>query len=194
VIDQLRGYLNRPIRDSERRGLFAAAAAVMVAAAVLLTVAAGEEGAEPVKRHVIRSAVAAPPPPERRADPAQLPVPSEEGPRAVADQPARKQIAAAKRATRAFLAGYLPYTYGRAGPRAIRLATAELRRALGARRPRVPAAERRRRAEIEAVTVQGGSPRRVGMLALVDDGRRRYSVRLALARYSGGWKVTEVGS
>jgi hypothetical protein len=34
----------------------------------------------------------------------------------------------------------------------------------------------------------------MGMLALVDDGRRRYSVQLALARYPGGWKVTEVGS
>jgi hypothetical protein len=33
----------------------------------------------------------------------------------------------------------------------------------------------------------------MGMLALVEDGRRRYSVQLALARYPRGWKVTEVG-
>jgi hypothetical protein len=193
VIDRLRSYLNRPIRDSERPRLFAAAASVIVAAALLLTVAGGDRTDEPAARHTRGPLAVAPPPTERIADPAGLPVPSEEGRRPASEQPAQKQIAAAKRAMRAFLAGYLPYTYGRRRASAITYATAELRRALGSRRPRVPAAERRRRVEVEALTVQGASPRRVGMLALVDDGRRRYSVELALARYPSGWKVTEVG-
>jgi hypothetical protein len=193
VIDRLRSYLNRPIRDSERPRLFAAAAAVIVAAALLLSVASGDRADEPAARHARAPVAAAPPPTERIADPARLPVPSEEGRRPVSERPAQEQIAAAKRAARAFLAGYLPYTYGRGRASAIPYATADLRRALGLRRPRVPTAERRRRVEVEALTVQGASPRRVGMLALVDDGRRRYSVQLALARYPGGWKVTEVG-
>jgi len=50
VIDLLRAYLNRPIRDAERHRLFVVAAAVIVGAAVLLTVAAGDEGAEPAER------------------------------------------------------------------------------------------------------------------------------------------------
>jgi hypothetical protein len=131
VIDRLRAYLNRPIRDSERRRLFAVAAAVIVAAAVGLTLAAGDEGAQPTaptKPRTTRPVAAAPPPTELPDEPAQLPVPSEEGPRPVSEQPARTQIAAAKRATRAFLAGYLPYTYGRARAAGIPGATAELRR------------------------------------------------------------------
>lgn len=194
MIGRLRSFLNRPISDSERPRLFAAAAAVIVAAAVLLTVGGGDEGAAPAERRDARPVIAVPPPTEPPEDPARLPMPSEEGPRPASEQPTRRQVAMAKRVTRAFLDGYLPYTYGRARASAIQHATAELRRALDARRPRVPAAERRRPVEVEALTVQGGSPRRMGMLALVDDGRRRYSVQLALARYSGGWKVTEVGS
>lgn len=196
MIDRLRGYINRPIRDCERRRLFAVAAAVIVAAAIALTLPARDEGARPAspaEREAAAPQVAPPAPTEPPVDPAELPVPSEEGPRPVREQPAQNQIAAAKRATRAFLARYLPYTYGRGRARSLRRATPELRRALAARRPRVPAAERRRRVQIEALTVQGGSPRRMGMLALVDDGRRRYGVRLALARFPGGWKVTEVG-
>lgn len=196
MIDRLRVLLNRPIADSERPRLFVIAAGIVLVAAVGLSLTSGgrEERSGAARTPAVNeSRAAAPPPVEAPADPAALPVPSEEGPGARGAQPSRTQVTAAKRNARRFLDGYLPYNYGRGGAREIEAATVELRRALAADRPRVPATERRRRARIETLQVDGASPRRAGVLALVDDGRRRYSVRLQLARYGSNWKVTSVG-
>jgi len=52
---------------------------------------------------------------------------------------ARDEARRAKAAARAFLDGYLPYSYGRAGARDVRVATARLVRALTKAPARVPA-------------------------------------------------------
>ena len=61
-------------------------------------------------------------------------------------------------------------------------------------RPRVPARERRRRPRVVLVQSNGVSHLRADLVALVDDGARRYTVPLELARARAGWRVTAVGS
>ena len=196
MIDRLRALLNRPIGDAERPRLFALAAAVVVTGAVLLALTGGGSdratGDGPAAPDLNASNGAAPPVPRPR-DPAELPVPSEEGRRSKADQASPREIANAKAAAERFLAGYLPYTYGRGRAHNLPAATDELRRALAGARPRVPRSERGRPAEVVTLQIAGAGPSRMGMLALVDDGRRSYTVHMALARYGGDWKVTEVG-
>ena len=101
---------------------------------------------------------------------------------------------AAQRAARRFLAGYLPYTYGRRSPDRIAAATAALVRQLDNERPRVPARERGRRARVVLVQADAAGPVRAEATALVSDGARRYTVPLKLARQRSGWKVTDVES
>lgn len=196
MIDRLRALLNRPIQDADRLRLFALAAAVVAAGAVLLALSGRDGHVARDDRRATRDAEltgrAEPPLPSPR-DPAELPVPSEEGRRPKEDQASRREIARAKDATQRFLAAYLPYTYGRGRAGELPAATDELRTALADARPRVPARERGRSARVAALQVAGAGPRRLGMLALVDDARRSYTVRLALARYGSDWKVTEVG-
>jgi hypothetical protein len=99
-----------------------------------------------------------------------------------------------KRAARRFLAGYLPYAYGRASVGEIRAVSDRLRRRLARDRPRVWARERRRRPRTELLQAEGVSRRHAHVAALVSDGARRYTVPLELERSSAGWTVTDVGS
>lgn len=196
MIDHLRALLNRPIADADRPRLFVAAATIILVAALVLALTSGgrdDPRGKTAQPTASEPRAPAPPPVDEPTDSAALPVPSEEGEREEGAEPSRAQLAAAKRSARRFLDGYLAYTYGRADPRGIEAATAELRRALAADRPRVPATERRRRAEVETLQVDGANARRAGVLALVDDGRRRYSVRVQLARHGSEWRVTGVG-
>jgi hypothetical protein len=181
MIDRLRAFLNRPLRDSDRPRLFAMAVAVIVAVAAAFALL---DDAGPTRAAA---------PPERRAaapePPAFLPEPPAERPTPPAT---RADIVHIKRAVRRFLGGYLPYTYG--ADRTIQGATAELRRRLARERPRVPAAERRRRPRLEHLQTEGATRRRAEAIAIVSDGARRYTVPLALSRTPAGWRVTSVGS
>jgi hypothetical protein len=58
----------------------------------------------------------------------------------------------------------------------------------------VPRREGDRRARVLLVHADGAGRQRAGMVALVSDGERRYTVRLELERRSAGWTVTSVGS
>jgi hypothetical protein len=127
-------------------------------------------------------------------DAASFEAPSEEGHPRQDLRGSRAEVASAKAAAQRFLAGYLPYSYGERGARRIPAATAELRRQLAANRPRVPARERRRRPRVVLVQSNGVSHVRADLVALVDDGARRYTVPLELAREKAGWRVTAVGS
>jgi hypothetical protein len=53
----------------------------------------------------------------------------------------------------------------------------------------VPRAEARRRARVLLLHAEGA-----GIVALVSDGARRYTVALELARTDAGWRVVDVGS
>ena len=110
-------------------------------------------------------------------------------PPAVAPRKARAATAAA----RAFLAGYLPYSYGRAQARRIRAAATSLLRELEASPPRVPASVARARPQLISVRAEaatGGS--NVDVVAVVEDGRRRYHIPLAVRDTGRRWIVTAI--
>jgi len=110
-------------------------------------------------------------------------------PPAVAPREARAAMAAA----RAFLAGYLPYSYGRADARRIRAAAGSLLRELEASPPRVPVTVARARPRLISVRAQAATGGfEVNVLAVVDDGQRRYSIPLAVRDAGRRWVVTAI--
>ena len=191
MIDRLRAWLNQPLRDRDRWPLFMIAVIVVLAAAAALALLDGSD------RAPVRSAPAKPDAPARPAprEPAPasplLEAPSEEGSLDAAAAGSRSEITAARHAAHRFLRDYLPYTYGRRSSNKIALASSDLRERLTTHRPRVPARERNRRTHV--VLVQPNGRVRAGMIALIDDGARRYTVALELTRRRSGWLVTDVG-
>lgn len=170
------------------------AVTVVLAAATALALLDGSD------RAPVRSAPAKTDAPARRAprqpapvSPPALEAPSEEGRLDPAAAGSRSEIAAARRAAHRFLRDYLPYTYGRRSASEIALASSDLRERLTTHRPRVPARERNRRAHVVLVQPNGVGRVRAGMIALIDDGARRYTVALELTRRRSGWLVTDVG-
>lgn len=194
MIDRLIAWWNRPLDEAERRRMFAFAALALVALAVLLIARQQEE---PVAR---RAAAPAPPPPEAqppaRAVPAQGSEESGEEPDPQNDDryaPAPVDVADAKRAARRFLAGYLPYTYGRADAGMIRSADPALREELASQPPRVPpTVARRARPRVTTLQAETATRERASVLALVADGKRRYTIELELEREGREWRVADI--
>ena len=194
MVDQLRLLWNRPLADGDRRRLFTLAAAIIAAAAFIVALAAHPAG-KPTRESSRTRPATAPlltfsgaPAPIATATPA---APSEEG--LPSGSGSRRDVVSSRRVARAFLAGYLPYTYGRRSAQRITHASSALRRELLADRPRVPAAERRLQPRLELLQSDGVSHELARLHALVDDGRRRYLVALELARTPQGWIVTRAG-
>ena len=195
MLDRLRQLWNRPLRDGDRPRLFVTAVALIAASAAVLTQLDGPSPA-PRPHRAATSPVTKPQAPA--AAPAATPAmdrgePSEEGHRTLV-RPARTDVAASKRAARRFLAGYLPYTYGRVRARAIQSATGELQRQLVGQRLRVPAGERHRVPRLTLLQSNSVGHRHAELLALVDDGERRYTIALELIRTATGWRVTRAGA
>jgi hypothetical protein len=195
VVDRLRLLLNRPLPDTDRPRLFAIAVVVIVAAAALLALV---HAPTPPSRRA-RTMIAAPPAPASGALPTPIPTPSptppaasEEGRQAPSSTGSRADVTGAKRAAQRFLAGYLPYTYGRPGRMAA--ATSSLKRRLDQRRPRVPEHDRRLRPRLVLLQSDAVSHRRAQLLALIGDGAWRYTLHLELAHTAAGWFVTDVGA
>ena len=110
-------------------------------------------------------------------------------PPAVAPRKARAATAAA----RAFLAGYLPYSYDRSDAGQIRAAAWRLLRELQASPPRVRATVARARPRLISVRADATTgDLNIDVLAVVDDGRRRYSIPLAVRHAGRRWIVTAV--
>jgi hypothetical protein len=192
MIDTLRLFLTRPLADRDRARLFAIAAGVIAAAAGLLALL---DRPAPPQPAATGPPPAAPRPAATTAPPtAVIERPSEEGRPPAAAAASHAEVRAAKRAARLFLAGYLPYSYGRGPARAIAGASPPLLRRLAHERPRVPAAERRRRARLVLLHADGAGKRAAAVVALVADGARRYTLPLELERARVGWRVTRVGS
>lgn len=106
--------------------------------------------------------------------------------------PPRAEVMASKHAAGAFLAGYLPYSYGHRRGKRIPAASTGLRHELAAQPPRVPARERRRHARVVELQSDGVSHQHASVTALVDEGRRRYTIAIELARTRAGWVVTSL--
>jgi hypothetical protein len=99
----------------------------------------------------------------------------------------------ASTAARRFLAGYLPYSYGRRAATAIRSASPTLRRTLARDAPRVPPAlQKKARPRLRGIQVSGVSAGQVMMLARIDDGQSRYAALLTVQRRGHRWAVTQV--
>jgi hypothetical protein len=197
VIDRARMALNRPLEDGERPRLFAMAVATIVGGTLILTVI-GRAPARPAK-HVERRApvpAASPPAPPVVSSPVrvgQSAPPSEESEPNAGLEVSRSELRVVKRTARRFLLDYLPFTYGRGSARNIRAASARLRAELAASPPRVPPRERRDRPRVVMLQLDGAGRAWAGVVALVDDGARRYSVALTLARVGRAWQVTKAG-
>ena len=111
-------------------------------------------------------------------------------PPAVAPREARAATAAA----RAFLAGYLSYSYGRSDAGRIRAAASRLLSELEASPPRVPATVARARPRLITVRAEAATgDLDVDVLAVVEDGQRRYSIPLTVRHAGHRWLVTAVG-
>jgi hypothetical protein len=106
----------------------------------------------------------------------------------------RRAVRHASSAARRFLAGYLPYSYGRRDARTISSASPALRAMLARQAPRVPpalAAKARPRL-VGRPQVSGIAGGRVILLARIDDGQSRYAALLTVQRQGTRWAVSQV--
>jgi hypothetical protein len=92
-----------------------------------------------------------------------------------------------------FLAGYLPFAYGRGSALAIRGITPVLRGELLRRRARLTPVERHRRPRVMSLQTLGTTPAFVVATALIDDGGVTvYRLRFTLQREAARWAVSSV--
>jgi hypothetical protein len=99
----------------------------------------------------------------------------------------------ARRVAKRFLAGYLPFAYGRGSALAIRAATQALRRQLLSQRAQLTPVESRRRPRVVALQTIGTTPVFVVATAVIDDGGvATYRLRFTLSRSAGRWAVSSV--
>lgn len=107
----------------------------------------------------------------------------------------RRDADEAKRAARAFLAGYLPFSYGQAQAEEIRAVAPALRAELARNPPRVPrdlVAKARPRLARDGLLVSGATGAAVILTAQVDDGQARYVVLVEVRRRGDRWLVVRV--
>jgi hypothetical protein len=194
MIGRLRDLANRPVSELPTRAVLATCVLVIALGAFAFA-----QLDDPEPRSTTRPApdrqgggyeVTHPPVVSHR--PRDGEPPSEEGP--LEEQITPAQASRIRGATQRFMAGYLPYSYGRGDARDIRGAAPALIVLLAEKPPRVPDSVRRRRPRLELVQLDGAGPTDAAAIAMVNDGLTRYSVHVRLIRTtSGGWIVSEVG-
>ncbi|CAN5476740.1 hypothetical protein BH20ACT18_BH20ACT18_01130 [soil metagenome] len=107
----------------------------------------------------------------------------------------RAELAAAQRAARRFLDGYLAFLYGRAPARRISGVTAAVRHELERNTPRIPPAQRDRTPRVVNLNVTGQARDAVIATASVDDGDIAvYPIVFTLDRYRDGWRVSRLAT
>lgn len=170
--------------------MFAAAVVLLtaVAAVLLLTRPSDNSASGPVVR---RTSPALPPVvPATPADRATVPSATPGSPEANAPY---QPPAAAERAVRMFLAGYLKYLYGHGAAKSIEGASSRLVARLAAHPPRVSPAQRARRPEIVAIRARRPRPNRVQLVATIDAGETsQYPIGALLVKRHGRWQVAEI--
>src|SRR3954468_7371693 len=201
--------------ERRRKIVFAGAAAVLLGITLVLTLResgpAHRRDARP-QRRAHQSAIRTDPPagPESgvtrdaresttpaSAEPSTMPTPANaprrEGEARKAPAIAPREAHAAAAAARAFLEGYLPYSYGPADAARIRAAAIPLLRELEASPPRVPASVTHARPQLVSVRAEAATGSSdVDVVAVVGDGPRRSRTPLAVQTPAGRWVVTAV--
>ena len=105
----------------------------------------------------------------------------------------KRDVRDASEAARSFLAGYLPYSYGRRPARSISSVTPALRRELVRHTPRVPPAlAAKARPRLQGLKLSGIAPDQVILLARIDDGQSRYAALLTVQQRGQRWAVNQV--
>lgn len=195
MIDLLRRLWNRPIADSERVPIFAACALLLVGAALAFGFARDRSQPEPAQRPATTHATVDDPaePLEESLDEAAEPATTSTSRASFATQ--RRQLAQAERTARRFLAGYLPYSYGRGEMTAAagRIASPALADELAESPPRVPADVQELTPRISALQAEAVATDSIEFVALIDDGARSYSLAMALEPAGRAWQVTGLG-
>lgn len=103
--------------------------------------------------------------------------------------------AAATRAAREFLTGYLPYLYGRARPGSVRPISRAVARSLRTSHARVTPAQQQRRPRATALDVTGQSARSaIAAAVIADGGPAPYRLSFTLERLDGRWLIVALGN
>lgn len=102
-------------------------------------------------------------------------------------------LVGARRVAERFLAGYLPFVYGRGSARSIKAVTLAVRRQLRRMRGLVTPVERQRHPRVVSLTAVARSPAAIQETALVTDGGvTTYALRITLRAGRNGWMVNSV--
>ena len=103
------------------------------------------------------------------------------------------RLVAAKSVAARFLAGYLPFLYGRGSARSIDAVTPDMRLQLSRMRALVTPVERQRHPRVVSLSVVGQAAAGALVTALVaDGGLTTYALRIMLSGGRGGWIVNSV--
>lgn len=146
-----------------------------VMAALTLTVLHGGHHRRPTPPRPVAPGSPTPPPP-------RLPPPV-----------SRAAMLQARRVADRFVAGYLPFAYGRGSALAMRGVTPVIRRQLLGQRAQLTPVERRRRPRVMSLQTIGTTPAFVVATATIDDGGvSTYRLRFTLQREAGRWAVSSV--
>lgn len=105
------------------------------------------------------------------------------------------QLAQAQMSARRFLAGYLPYVYGRARARSVQAVLPSVATALRRYRPHVTPAQQRRHPRVRALALQPQTTASIQVTATIADGGvAPYALSFTLERRGRHWLVSDLAS
>lgn len=111
------------------------------------------------------------------------------------DPLSRADRAAAARATRRFLTGYLPFLYGRGAAGRVHDATPSVLRAVRRSHARVTPAQRQRRPRVAALSLTGQTTdSAIATVTIADGGPAPYRLSLTVERRAGRWLIADLGN
>ncbi len=116
----------------------------------------------------------------------------ESGPRVKGVKTTSAQVPAVKDAARAFMMGYLPFSYGQARASSIEAVTSQERDDLAANAPQVPPAIHRRHPRIVGVRLRPYAAGEWQVTVTVTDGTLSYPIVVVLGDLPAGWEVMAI--
>lgn len=133
-------------------------------------------------------------PAHRPASPAAVPTRARRTPTVGGSRPSSPGgLVGARRVAARFLAGYVPFVYGRGSARSIEAVTPAVRRQLSRMWGLVTPVERQRHPRVVSLTAVAQSPAAIQETALVTDGGvATYALRIMLRAGPNGWMVSSL--